>query len=55
MLQFSPPQGPSTPRHAPCAPEAVLAEGISIVFLATPPNVSMELAPRVVDLGDLGI
>ena len=49
--------GQSDPRHAPCTPEAVLAEGISIVFLATPPDVSMELAPamlaagaRVVDL-----
>src|ERR1022692_4686045 len=30
------PQGPSGPRHVPCTPEAVLAEGISIVFLATP-------------------
>src|ERR1035441_3224879 len=37
-------QGSSGPRHAPCTAEAVLAEGISIVFLATPPEVSMELA-----------
>src|SRR5580692_329216 len=51
------PQGSSGPRHAPCTPEAVQAEGISIVFLATPPEVSMDLAPallaagaRVVDL-----
>src|SRR5580658_1790029 len=45
------PQGPSAPRHAPCTPEAVLAEGISIVFLATPPNVSMELAPALLASG----
>lgn len=41
----------------PCTPEAVRAESIALVFLATPPEVSMELAPlmlgagaRVVDL-----
>jgi len=45
------------PRQAPYTPELIRAEGISIVFLATPPEVSMELAPallaagaRVVDL-----
>jgi N-acetyl-gamma-glutamyl-phosphate reductase len=50
-------QGSSAPRQVPYAPEAVLAERISIVFLATPPEVSMELAPgllaagvRVIDL-----
>ena len=47
---------PCAPR-ARAPPEAVRAEGISVVFLATPPEVSMELAPamlaagaRVVDL-----
>jgi N-acetyl-gamma-glutamyl-phosphate reductase len=51
------PQSAGTPRHAPCSAESVVAEGISIVFLATPPEVSMELAPailaaevRVIDL-----
>src|ERR1700684_2161937 len=45
------PQGSSGPRHAPCTPEAVLAEGIAIVFLATPPEVSMELAPALLAAG----
>jgi len=42
---------PSTHRRAPCSPETVRAEGISIVFLATPPDVSMELAPALLDAG----
>jgi N-acetyl-gamma-glutamyl-phosphate reductase len=40
-----------------CSPEAVRSEGLAVVFLATPPEVSMDLAPamlaagaRVVDL-----
>lgn len=39
------------PRHAPCTPEAVRAEGIALVFLATPPEVSMELAPAMLNAG----
>ena len=39
------------PRHAPATPDAVCAEGISIVFLATPPDVSMELAPAMLSAG----
>ena len=45
------------PARVPCTGEAVQAEGLAVVFLATPPEVSMELAPvmlaagsRVVDL-----
>jgi N-acetyl-gamma-glutamyl-phosphate reductase len=45
------------PKRLACTTEAVKAEGIGVVFLATPPEVSMELAPamlaagaRVVDL-----
>jgi len=45
------PQGASGPRHAPCTSKAVLAEGISVVFLATPPDVSMELAPALLAAG----
>jgi N-acetyl-gamma-glutamyl-phosphate reductase len=45
------PLGSSGPRRAPCTPEAVAAEGISIVFLATPPEVSMELAPVLLAAG----
>jgi N-acetyl-gamma-glutamyl-phosphate reductase len=57
------PGGTPAIRHAkppvriPCTGEAVHQEGLAVVFLATPPDVSMELAPimlaagaRVVDL-----
>jgi N-acetyl-gamma-glutamyl-phosphate reductase len=39
------------PRRAPCAAQAVHDEGLAIVFLATPPEVSMELAPFMLDAG----
>lgn len=39
------------PRRAPCSPESVRAEGLDVVFLATPPEVSMELAPAMLDAG----
>jgi N-acetyl-gamma-glutamyl-phosphate reductase len=45
------PHGASGPRHAPCTPEAVAGEGVAIVFLATPPVVSMELAPALLAAG----
>lgn len=35
----------------PCTPEAVASEQIGLVFLATAPEVSMELAPRMLDAG----
>lgn len=35
----------------PCTPEAVRAENIALVFLATPPEVSMELAPAMLGAG----
>jgi N-acetyl-gamma-glutamyl-phosphate reductase len=40
-------------RHArvPCAPEAVKAEQLALVFLATPADVSMELAPGMLAAG----
>ena len=51
------PIGHSGPVRIACTPEAVKAEGLAVVFLATPAEVSMELAPamlsvnaRVVDL-----
>src|SRR5471032_633970 len=47
----------SGPARIPCTCEAVRGEGLALVFLATPPQVSMQLAPvmlqagaRVVDL-----
>ncbi len=39
------------PRRIPCTPDAVRAEGLAVVFLATPPAVSMELAPAMLDAG----
>jgi len=51
------PRHSRTPDVVPCDPEIVKKEGIDVVFLATPPEVSMELAAamlavdaRVVDL-----
>jgi N-acetyl-gamma-glutamyl-phosphate reductase len=39
------------PRRAPASAEAVKGEGLAVVFLATPPEVSMELAPVMLDAG----
>jgi N-acetyl-gamma-glutamyl-phosphate reductase len=51
------PLGRPGPRRAPCSPESVRTEGLAGVFLATAPEVSMDLAPgflaagaKVVDL-----
>src|SRR5215470_11308071 len=39
-------------RHSiPCTADAVRAEGLVAVFLATPADVSMELAPAMLDAG----
>jgi len=39
------------PRRVPCSADSVRAEGLDVVFLATPPEVSMELAPAMLDAG----
>lgn len=39
------------PARVACTAEAVRADGIGIVFLATPPEVSMELAPLMLSAG----
>src|ERR1700736_2671530 len=36
---------------APCNPESVRTESLGVVFLAPPAEVSMELAPRLLDAG----
>jgi N-acetyl-gamma-glutamyl-phosphate reductase len=41
----------SGPPHIPCTGEAVRGEGLAIVFLATPPEVSMDLSPTLLDAG----
>src|SRR5579862_8304566 len=42
---------PSTLASIPATPEAVRAEKVDIVFLATPHEVSMDLAPAMLDAG----
>src|SRR6185437_859415 len=42
--------GPVRP-SIPCNADAVRAEGLAVVFLATPPEVSMELAPAMLGAG----
>jgi N-acetyl-gamma-glutamyl-phosphate reductase len=42
---------PNYPQHLPCDPEAVRRAGVELVFLATPPAVSMELAPGLLQAG----
>src|SRR5690242_17742256 len=44
-------RGANGPKHLPCTPEAIKAEGLAIVFLATAPSISMELTPAVLDAG----
>jgi N-acetyl-gamma-glutamyl-phosphate reductase len=48
-----PPQPMEAKRHrrVPCTAEAVKAEGLGLVFLATPADVSMELAPEMLGAG----
>src|SRR5690348_2737835 len=44
-------RGASAPRTAPCTADAVRSERLDVVFLATPPEVSMELAPIMLSAG----
>jgi N-acetyl-gamma-glutamyl-phosphate reductase len=39
------------PGRIACTPEAVAGEGVDVVFLATPPEVSIELAPGLLGAG----
>jgi N-acetyl-gamma-glutamyl-phosphate reductase len=41
----------TAPRRIACTPEAVQSEGLAVVFLATPPAVSMDLAPAMLSAG----
>ena len=45
------PRGHQGPPRLPCTAEAVRAQGVSVVFLATPSEVSMELAPAMLEAG----
>jgi N-acetyl-gamma-glutamyl-phosphate reductase len=42
---------PSGPEHLACDPEIIKAEGLALVFLATPAEVSMELTPALLAAG----
>jgi N-acetyl-gamma-glutamyl-phosphate reductase len=44
-------RGAEPPECLPCDPQVIHAEGIVIVFLATPPEVSLDLAPAMLDAG----
>jgi N-acetyl-gamma-glutamyl-phosphate reductase len=37
------------PHRVACNPEMIQSEGLAVVFLATPPDVSMELTPAILD------
>ena len=47
----SPIRGHQGPARVPCTTEAVRAERLALVFLATPPEVSMELARSLLEAG----
>jgi N-acetyl-gamma-glutamyl-phosphate reductase len=45
------PLGTQQPRRIPCTGDAIKADGVELVFLATPVEVSMELAPEMLNAG----
>jgi N-acetyl-gamma-glutamyl-phosphate reductase len=45
------PRGAKLDKRIPCTPEAVASEKLAAVFLATPPEVSMELTPGLLNAG----
>jgi N-acetyl-gamma-glutamyl-phosphate reductase len=45
------PSGAKRPRRFPCTPGAIATEQLALVFLATPAEVSMELAPQMLAAG----
>ena len=45
------PLGHPGPRRQKFAPDTVAASGLAVVFLATPPEVSMDLAPSLLEAG----
>ena len=47
----SPIRGAELPECLPCDPQVIHAEGLVLVFLATPPEVSLTLAPVMLDAG----
>jgi len=47
----SPVRGRKVTQELPCDPEVMQKEGVELAFLATPPEVSMDLAKAMLDLG----
>ena len=45
------PRGIESPRQIPCTAADAKTGGVAVVFLATPPEVSMELSPRMLEAG----
>jgi len=45
------PLNATPPKRIPCTAASVKSEGLALVFLATPVEVSMELAPMMLDVG----
>src|ERR1700694_4029655 len=45
------PRGHAGPKRIPATPEAVRSENLAAVFLATPAEVSMDLAPAMLEAG----
>src|SRR5262249_28294116 len=45
------PLGKPGPRRIPCSPDAVRSEKLAAIFLATPHEASMELAPWILETG----
>src|ERR1700722_904713 len=45
------PRGHAGPKRIPATPEAVRSEKLAAVFLATPAEVSMDLAPAMLEAG----
>ncbi|HYI95277.1 MAG TPA: N-acetyl-gamma-glutamyl-phosphate reductase [Bryobacteraceae bacterium] len=45
------PRGSKGHKRIPCTPEAVASANLSAVFLATPPEVSMDLTPGILEAG----
>src|SRR6476619_2694723 len=45
------PRGVREPRRLPATAEAVREAGLDVVFLATPPEVSMDITPGLLDAG----
>src|SRR4030081_2784535 len=45
------PRGPAGPKRIPATPEAVRSEKLAAVFLATPAEVSLDLAPALLEAG----